>query len=72
VARAAAEREPLGTVRWRGFVSHEQQYGRTFRAIASEVPSTEASLFVANMDFHDFADSVDHDGVFRGFPRPRH
>jgi hypothetical protein len=51
-------------------VSHEQQYGRAFRAIASEIPTIEASLFVANMDFHDFADAVDHDGVFRGFPRP--
>jgi hypothetical protein len=52
-------------------VSHEEQYGRSFRAIAAEIPIIEASLFIANMDFRDFADAVDHDGMFRGFPEPR-
>ena len=27
------------------------------------------NLSIANMDFDDFANSVDHDGVFRGFPQ---
>ncbi len=53
-------------------VSHEEQYGRSFRAIAAEIQSIEANLSIANMDFRDFADSVDHDGVFRGFPQPKH
>jgi len=53
-------------------VSHEEQYGRSFRAIASEIPAIEANLSISNMEFHDFADDVDRDGVFRGFPRPTH
>jgi hypothetical protein len=27
----------------------------------------ENNLSVANMDFHEFADNVEDDGVFRGF-----
>ena len=41
--------------------------GRTFRAIPSEVQSIENNLSIANMDFREFADNVDQDGVFRGF-----
>jgi hypothetical protein len=52
-------------------VSREEQYGRTFRAVASETPTIEANLSEANMDFHEFADNVDRDGVFRGFARPK-
>jgi hypothetical protein len=29
----------------------------------------ENNLSIANMDFQDFVDYVDLDGVFRGFPR---
>ncbi|WP_436838952.1 DUF6924 domain-containing protein [Nocardia salmonicida] len=43
------------------------QMGRTFRAIPREVESIVANLSISNMDVHDFADSVDPDGVFRGF-----
>lgn len=43
--------------------------GRTFRAIPSEVLSIAVNLWLANMDFSDFADNTDEDGVFRGFPR---
>jgi hypothetical protein len=44
--------------------------GRTFRVIPSEMWSIENNLSLGNMDFEDFADSVDADGVFRGFPMP--
>ena len=42
--------------------------GRTFRCVVDEVASIGANLSIANMDFHEFADSVEADGVFRGFP----
>lgn len=41
--------------------------GRTFRCAAGEFASVESNLAIANMDFHEFADSVGPDGVFRGF-----
>jgi hypothetical protein len=41
---------------------------RTFRAVPSTIQSIENNLSLANMDFEDFANSVDKDGVFRGFP----
>ena len=41
--------------------------GREFRAIPSQVQGIENNLSIANMDFYEFADSVDEDGVFRGF-----
>lgn len=43
--------------------------GREFRAIPSQIQSIENNLSIANMDFEEFAESVDEDGVFRGFPR---
>ena len=43
------------------------QPGRTFRVIPSEVQDVENNLSIANMDFGEFADNVDQDGVFRGF-----
>lgn len=42
--------------------------GRTFRVVTSEMWSVENNLSISNMDFSDFADSADADGVFRGFP----
>ena len=42
--------------------------GRTFRAIPSEIQGIENNLSIANMDFFEFADNVDPDGIFRGFP----
>jgi hypothetical protein len=42
--------------------------GRTFRVIPSQAWGVENNLRLANMDFADFANSVDSDGVFRGFP----
>ena len=37
------------------------------RVIASEFWSIENNLSLANMDFDEFADAVDEDGIFRGF-----
>lgn len=42
--------------------------GRTFRVIPSQMSGVENNLSIANMDFFEFADSTDPDGVFRGFP----
>ncbi|AXK35241.1 hypothetical protein DVA86_23980 [Streptomyces armeniacus] len=42
--------------------------GRSFRVTAAELPEIEANLSISNMDFFDYADSVEEDGVFRGFP----
>jgi len=42
--------------------------GRIFRVVPREMWSVENNLSIANMDWLDFADSVDADGVFRGFP----
>ena len=44
-----------------------RERGRSFRAIPSEIQAVENNLSIANMDFADFADCVDADGVFRGF-----
>ncbi len=44
------------------------QRGRTFRVIPSELWGVENNLAIANMDFAEFADNADEDGVFRGFP----
>ena len=43
------------------------QVGRTFRSIPSEVEAIVANLSLANMDFAEFADNIDPDGIFRGF-----
>lgn len=37
------------------------------RVVAAELWSIENNLAGANMDFDEFADAVDDDGVFRGF-----
>lgn len=42
--------------------------GNEFRAIPSRVQGIENNLSIANMDFEEFAESVDQDGIFRGFP----
>jgi hypothetical protein len=42
--------------------------GRTFRVIPSQMWGVENNLSIANMDFMEFADAVDDDGVFREFP----
>lgn len=37
------------------------------RVIAEELPSIENNISLANMDWEEFADAADDDGVFRGF-----
>lgn len=44
-----------------------EEPGRTFRVIPSQMWSVENNLSIANMDFRDFAESTDDDGVYRGF-----
>ncbi|GAA0345672.1 DUF6924 domain-containing protein [Streptomyces blastmyceticus] len=41
--------------------------GRTVRVIATELWGIENNLSIANMDFEEFADAADEDGIFRGF-----
>ncbi|MFJ9024067.1 DUF6924 domain-containing protein [Streptomyces sp. NPDC102259] len=41
--------------------------GRCVRVVPAELWSIENNLSDANMDFEEFADAVDGDGVFRGF-----
>ncbi len=43
--------------------------GQVFRVIPTELWSVENNLALGNMDFKDFAQSVDADGVFRGWPK---
>ena len=41
--------------------------GRGFRAVPSQVQAIENNLSISNMDFFEFADNIDEDGIFRGF-----
>ena len=52
------------------FVDLDEEYGqpgRSFRAVPREVEPIVANLAIANMDFSEFADNTDDDGVFRSF-----
>jgi hypothetical protein len=40
---------------------------RPFRCIARELWGVDNNLNIANMDWEEFAESTDNDGVFRGF-----
>lgn len=40
-----------------------------FRTLPSQVQGIENNLSIANMDFEEFSESVDEDGIFRGFPK---
>jgi hypothetical protein len=42
----------------------------TFRAAPNTIQSIENNLSIGNMGFEEFAESVDVDGVFRGFAEP--
>ena len=48
-------------------VDLRREPGRWFRVVPTAMSSVENNLSLANMDFDEFADSVDTDGVFRGF-----
>lgn len=43
------------------------QRGQTVRVVPSWMWSIENNLSLCNMDFEDFVDSADPDGIFRGF-----
>jgi len=45
-----------------------ERSGNELRSIPSQIQGIENNLSIANMDFDEFADSVDEDGIFRGFP----
>jgi hypothetical protein len=44
-----------------------EQVGRTFRSIPSEVEPIVVNLSLANMSFAEFADNTDPGGIIRGF-----
>lgn len=48
-------------------VDRQEEPGRFFRVALSEAWGPENNLRLANMDFSDFANAADADGVFRGF-----
>lgn len=43
------------------------EVGRFFRVIPSELWAVQSNLSIANMDFNEFFENCDEDGVFRGF-----
>jgi hypothetical protein len=45
---------------------HEEP-GRTFRAIPPIAWAVENNLSIGNMDFWEFVEATDKDGIFRGF-----
>ena len=45
---------------------HDER-GSAIRVVATELWGIENNMRLANMWFHEFADSVDSDGIFRGF-----
>ena len=49
-------------------VDLNREPGRTFRVIPSQMWAVQNNLSIANMDFEEFANSVDQDGIFRDFP----
>jgi hypothetical protein len=51
-------------------VDLQEKPGRWFRVVLSELDNVASNLSIANMDFAEFADAVDDDGVFRGFSEP--
>ena len=49
-------------------VPRAEEPGRFIRVVVSEAWGPENNLRLANMDFVEFAEAADADGVFRGFP----
>ena len=45
-----------------------ERSGNEFRSIPSQIQGIENNLSIANMDFEEFSESIDEDGIFRGFP----
>jgi uncharacterized protein DUF6924 len=40
--------------------------GKTFRVIPAEMWSVENNFSLANLDFADFVEAVDNEGIYRG------
>ena len=40
---------------------------RPFRALARELPAIDANLSIGNMDYEEFEEATEADGIFRGF-----
>ena len=66
IAVADAQTMRDHTVLFVDFNELNGQARRTFRSIPSEVETIVANLSVANMDFAEFADNTNPDGIFRG------
>jgi uncharacterized protein DUF6924 len=49
-------------------VDLRRERGREFRAEPSQIQGIENNLSISNMDFAEFAENCDPEGVFRGFP----
>ena len=65
----AADRSSMyGSERTLLVVDRLHDRGRWFRVILEKAWAVENNLSLFNMDFFEFADAVDDDGVFRGFP----
>jgi hypothetical protein len=45
---------------------HGPAYGATFRVVPSEMWAVQNNLSISNMDWEEFADNVDADGIYRG------
>jgi hypothetical protein len=67
IAVADAQTMRDQTVLFVDFNELNEQVGRTFRSIPSHVEPIASNLSLANLDFVDFADHTDPDGIFRGF-----
>lgn len=59
----------LGSDRTLLVVDRLHERGRSFRVTLAEAHAVENNLSLFNMDFFEFADAVEADGVFRGFRR---
>lgn len=57
----------LGPERTLLVVDRDEVPGRFFRVVLSEAWGPENNLRLANMDFDEFANAAEDDGVFRGF-----
>ncbi len=67
VAVADAQTMRDQTIAFVNLNEYSDDIGRTFRAIPLKAEPIAVNLGLANMDFHEYADSADADGVFRGF-----
>jgi len=42
------------------------EFGRSFRVLPAHIWAVANNLFISNMDFADFADNLDTNGIYRG------